>query len=70
MLKDDYLDLMPGEAAEVVGRMTHSVEDFVVAQLKAGATTATLQPRFAANADVLFHGHCHQKALWSTAGSR
>jgi Fe-S oxidoreductase len=29
-----------------------------------------LKPRFAANANVLFHGHCHQKAVWSTTGSK
>jgi Fe-S oxidoreductase len=68
MLKDDYLDLMPGEAAEAVAAATHSVEDFLIAAIAEGKLT--LRPRFAASADVLFHGHCHQKALWGTKGTK
>ena len=70
MLKDDYLDLLPGDDAEAVGAATSSVEDFLVAQLSDGKRNVTLRPRFAANAEVLFHGHCHQKALWSTKGTK
>ena len=70
MLKDDYLDLQPGEDAEAVGAATQSVEDFLVAQLADGKRNVTLSPHFAANADVLFHGHCHQKAGWGTGGSK
>ncbi|HEY3289038.1 MAG TPA: FAD-linked oxidase C-terminal domain-containing protein [Anaerolineae bacterium] len=70
MLKDDYLDLLPGEDAEAVGKATQSVEDFLVNALADGTHGAVIKPRFAANADILFHGHCHQKALWGTAGTR
>jgi FAD/FMN-containing dehydrogenase/Fe-S oxidoreductase len=70
MLKDDYLDILPGEDAEVVGKATLSVEDFLVAQLADGTHNVVLKPRFAANGNVLFHGHCHQKAVWSTIGSK
>ena len=70
MLKDDYLDILPGEDAELVGKATQSVEDFLVAQLSDGTHNVMLKPRFAANANVLFHGHCHQKAVWSTTGSK
>jgi Fe-S oxidoreductase len=70
MLKDDYLDIQPGENAEAVAAATQSVEDFVVAQLAEGKRNVALKPRFAASGDVLFHGHCHQKAIWSTAGTR
>jgi Fe-S oxidoreductase len=72
MLKDDYLDLLPGENAEAVGAATQSVEDFLVDALAHADAqhNVTLRPRFAATADVLFHGHCHQKALWGTQGTR
>ena len=70
MLKDDYLDLLPGEDAEAVGKATQSVEDFLVSALADGTRNVLLKPRFAANGEVLFHGHCHQKAVWSTKGAR
>jgi len=70
MLKDDYLDLQPGEDAEAVGNATQSVEDFLARVLTDGTRNVSLKPRFAANADVLFHGHCHQKAVWSTTGTK
>jgi Fe-S oxidoreductase len=70
MLKDDYLDLMPGEAAEAVAAATQTVEDFLVAALAAGKLNVSLRPRFAASGEVLFHGHCHQKAIWTTKGTK
>ena len=70
MLKDDYLDLQPGEDAEAVGSATQSVEDFLAAALADGTRNVSLKPHFAASADVLFHGHCHQKAVWGTTGTR
>jgi FAD/FMN-containing dehydrogenase/Fe-S oxidoreductase len=70
MLRDDYLDLQPGEDAEAVGGAMQSVEDFLVAQLADGKLNVSLRPHFAANAEVLFHGHCHQKAGWGTGGTK
>ncbi len=63
MLKDDYRDLCPGEASKVVAQAATSVEDFLAAHLPPlnGAPT----PR-----QALLHGHCHQKALWGTQGTR
>ncbi len=70
MLKDDYLDLQPGEDAEAVGNATQSVEDFLVKALADGSRSVSLKPIFPANAEVLFHGHCHQKSVWSTTGTK
>ena len=70
MLKDDYLEIQPGEDTEAVAAATQSVEDFVVSQLATGQHNVVLKPRFAASGEVLFHGHCHQKAIWGTEGTK
>ena len=63
MLKDDYPDLLPGEASEAVARVARPVEDFLAERLSPSAGAQASQK-------VLLHGHCHQKALWGTAGVR
>jgi FAD/FMN-containing dehydrogenase/Fe-S oxidoreductase len=63
MLKDDYRDLLPGEASEAVARVARSVEDFLSEHLPPLADAQASQK-------VLLHGHCHQKALWGTEGVR
>jgi FAD/FMN-containing dehydrogenase/Fe-S oxidoreductase len=63
MFKDDYRDLWPGEASEAVARAAMSVEDFLATHLPPFKEGSGAQ-------QVLLHGHCHQKALWGTAGTR
>ena len=61
-LKDDYVDLAPGEDAQAVAGATWAIEDWL-------ARAATL-PAGVGRGQVLLHGHCHQKALWGTASAR
>ncbi len=63
-LREDYPDLLPGEASHLVARMTQSVEDWLAAQ-DVPLPSVSSAPRTA-----LLHGHCHQKALWGTARTR
>ena len=73
-LKDDYTDLVPGEASAAVAQATHSLEAFVGAShatwasLADGARTSDAGDgaRSASQASVLLHTHCHQKALGSS----
>ena len=58
--RDDYLDLLPGDRrAREVAAGTMLVEEFVKYAVDQGAT---LEPA-GRPAKLLFHGHCHQKAL-------
>ncbi|MFC1463663.1 MAG: FAD-binding and (Fe-S)-binding domain-containing protein [Candidatus Brachytrichaceae bacterium NZ_4S206] len=70
-LRDDYPDLLPGEDAEVVARMTQSVEEFLTSNLssfiEAANDKSAMKDR---RAKILLHGHCHQKALWGTQATR
>ena len=63
VLKDDYRDLWPGETSEVVAQAAMSVEDFLATHLPPLEGMPDAQ-------QVLLHGHCHQKALWGTQGTR
>jgi FAD/FMN-containing dehydrogenase/Fe-S oxidoreductase len=64
-LKDEYPDLVPGEAAESVSRQTSTIEEFLVRLAEHGA-----RPSFTEHArTVLLHGHCHQKAMVGTQPS-
>jgi Fe-S oxidoreductase len=69
---DDWQDLAlstPRETVRGVGQRTQSIEDFIESRWgdhpvnpPAMATGPSTQP-------ILLHGHCHQKALWGTAGT-
>jgi FAD/FMN-containing dehydrogenase/Fe-S oxidoreductase len=66
-LRDDYLDLLDHEdgCADVI-KQVFSLEEFL--------TQEGVLPRLAEKigkgpAEVLLHGHCHQKALFETTGS-
>jgi FAD/FMN-containing dehydrogenase/Fe-S oxidoreductase len=65
-LSDDALDLAAGTATTAVSRSIRSIEDFLADQ---PGLPALLRPAAGA-ASPLLHGHCHQKALWGTAGVR
>lgn len=63
-LTDDYCDLFPGADAEVVAAATQTIDAFLVGLAEAGELSLNFddKPR-----TILFHGHCHQKALSGTA---
>lgn len=62
--RDDYIDLAPDEdlARQVAGGV-HMLDEFLNQHLdQGGSLTFTDRPK-----KVLFHGHCHQKALIGTS---
>ncbi len=63
-LRDEYPDLLPGEAAAAVAREAVLLDELVAraAAEDPGAVSA-LRPGAGASGPVLVHGHCHQKAL-------
>ena len=61
-LRDEYIDLVPGEAAKDVAEQIMTIEELLYKlhqQGKFNLDTASDQP-------VLMHGHCHQKTLVGT----
>jgi len=58
-LKDEYTDLVPGDAADTVARQTFLFEEFLAVLQAAGVRPpyATQERR------VVLHGHCQQKAM-------
>ncbi|MBI4299229.1 MAG: anaerobic glycerol-3-phosphate dehydrogenase subunit C, partial [Chloroflexi bacterium] len=66
-LRDDYLDLLPGdEKAKVVAQNTYLMDEFL--QMLYARDELALEFKKIAR-QVLFHGHCHQKSLMGTAPS-
>jgi Fe-S oxidoreductase len=63
---EEYPDLLPGDARTVaVARHVHLIDDWLAGQIGQGlALPLREMPR-----QVLFHGHCHQKASTGIAGS-
>ncbi|MHB8625368.1 MAG: FAD-binding and (Fe-S)-binding domain-containing protein [Aggregatilineales bacterium] len=63
-LTDDYRDLLPGPDAEAVAAATRGIEPFIVELAEAGKLNLAFDkhPR-----RILFHAHCHQKALTGSA---
>ncbi|MBI4338718.1 MAG: hypothetical protein HY680_02050 [Chloroflexi bacterium] len=65
-LRDDYPDLLGTQEARDVARGTYLLEELLM-KLKGEGKLAL---RFRETpGKVLFHGHCHQKALWGTSAS-
>jgi Fe-S oxidoreductase len=60
-IRDDYPELVPGEAADKIAAATYTLEEFVAQEVEAGALTFTDGAR-----KVLLHGHCYQKSLVGT----
>ena len=61
--RDDYVDLLGGDAkATTISENTMLIEEFVLYAQEQGAALEFKNPP----ADVLLHGHCHQKALVGT----
>lgn len=59
-LRDEALVMGLGKPAEVVGAQALLFEEFVAREAKAGRLALELR---AADAPILLHGHCHQKAF-------
>ena len=61
MLRDDYLDLTDDPRARAIAENTYMVEEYLALLHERG----DLGIRFSdLKKEMLFHGHCHQKALW------
>ncbi len=63
-LTDDYRDLFPGAESDAVANASQSIESFLVGLADAGKLHLAFDER---PRRILFHGHCHQKALSGTA---
>ena len=59
-LKDEALVMGLGEQAISVSKHAQLLEEFLAKEAKAGKLSLNLK---AANKEVLFHGHCHQKSF-------
>lgn len=65
-LKDDYLDLIPGDDTSAVAKITRSIEEFMIRDSQllidfpASDTWST---------EILLQGHCHQKAVYGVKGT-
>jgi FAD/FMN-containing dehydrogenase/Fe-S oxidoreductase len=68
-LREEHLALLPGDArAEAVAGAARLVEELLVAAIDDGALR--LDPRSPVSGrEIVFHGHCHQKALAGTAAT-
>jgi Fe-S oxidoreductase len=66
-LRDEYLALLPGDPrAQAVAAATRLPEELLVEAIAAGRLTL---PPDAHRRRIVFHGHCHQKALAGTAAT-
>ena len=67
-LRDEYLALLPDDPrAQAVAAATRLPEELLVEAIAAGRLVLPQENRTAAR--ILFHGHCHQKALAGTAAT-
>ncbi|QVQ54898.1 FAD-binding protein [Spiractinospora alimapuensis] len=67
-LKDEHQQLVGGERAAAVGASATLVEDLLAEALDDGRLTVP-EGAEAGASDVLFHGHCHQKAALGTTAT-
>ena len=59
-LRDDYVDLVPGDDAKLVAEHAFMIEEFLLACHEKGELNLHFTDE---DKEVLLHGHCHQKAL-------
>ncbi|MCZ7568412.1 MAG: FAD-binding protein [Ardenticatenaceae bacterium] len=65
--RDELPDLLPREPlAQRIGAMSRLFGEFIVEHHSAGHFDATFGPF---NTEILFHGHCHEKAIIGAGGS-
>ncbi|MFQ5490861.1 MAG: FAD-binding and (Fe-S)-binding domain-containing protein, partial [Phycisphaerae bacterium] len=62
-LIDDWPALVQSNQARVVARQAVSIEGFVARELARGEDRLTFTKP---TSPIVYHGHCHQKALWGT----
>jgi Fe-S oxidoreductase len=68
-LRDDYLALLPGDArARAVAAATRLPEELLLGAIADGRLAMPAVNQFSGRR-ILFHGHCHQKALVGTAAT-
>ncbi|HEX6293180.1 MAG TPA: FAD-linked oxidase C-terminal domain-containing protein, partial [Herpetosiphonaceae bacterium] len=65
--RDEYLDLLDDPRCEALRAQSLLLDEFLSRELQRGAFPAAVFASDAARRSVLVHGHCHQKALASTA---
>jgi Fe-S oxidoreductase len=63
MLVDEYPDLVPGEDAKAVAGATLMLEAFIIHQVECGDIALRFDQQ---ERQVLYHGHCQQKATFGT----
>lgn len=68
-LRDDYVDLLGSEDARAVAAQTWLVEQFLGQRHGAEGAGESGLPLRTMPARALLHGHCHQKAVFGTAGA-
>ena len=63
MLVDEYPSLVPGEESEKIAKMTMMLDAFIIEKKSEGQLEFKFdnKPR-----EILFHGHCQQKAIFGT----
>ena len=67
-LKDEYLNLLPGdEDAKIVAEQAVMFEAFIAGLAESGRLTLEFEDT---RRKLLLHGHCHQKALVGTVPSK
>lgn len=64
--KDEYLDLIKGSAVKKVAEKSFLIDEFLVQLSKKDKMKLRFKP---VTKQVLFHGHCHQKAQVGTGDS-
>ena len=58
--RDEYPDLVKGQAAVDLGKASFLLEEFIVKEKQAGRWKLQFKPQ---QTKALIHGHCHEKAL-------
>jgi Fe-S oxidoreductase len=65
-LMDEWPELVPGSLSRKVADAVHLADHWIAQRTKSGETTLPLSRH---PERILFHGHCHQRALCGVAGS-
>ncbi len=65
-IRDEYPDLLRTQEARVVAKNTFLLEELLMKLKNEGKLNLRFRET---KGTVLFHGHCHQKALWGTTAS-
>jgi FAD/FMN-containing dehydrogenase/Fe-S oxidoreductase len=66
MLVDEYPSLVPGDDAAAVAKMAMPIEQFLEREITVGNVELTFDDL---SRKVLFHGHCHQKAIFGVSST-